>query len=289
MATGSKGTSGKGSSASRHSSAIVFLTILLFIMKDSAFDGIIGLVLFATVIMWIVQAQKDKKKRKTGWDYEHESGSDDQELRILSPGSLGQKKVIARRPHTSAKVTDPLSDLSADKLLSDSFTALTDALSGISDDSEKHDEPARPHPHQTLPTPSYSQCSSPPAPDSGEDVPESSGIDNYEPLPSEVAAPRFDAASLPAPDAPSALLVQGAHPSTSPKTSSNPRKTSSTAGTKSPSSLGTAKLVKDRRFDDMHRGSAAISMTRESSTMPLHDASEDHGSCLSASSLFSQD
>ena len=114
MATGSKGTSGKGSSASRHSSAIVFLTILLFIMKDSAFDGIIGLVLFATVIMWIVQAQKDKKKRKTGWDYEHESGSDDQELRILSPGSLGQKKVIERRPHTSAKVTDPLSDLSAD-------------------------------------------------------------------------------------------------------------------------------------------------------------------------------
>lgn len=289
MATGSKGTSGKGSSASKHSSAIVFLTILLFVMKDSAFDGIIGLVLLATVIMWIVQAQKDKKKRKTGRDYEHESGSDDQELRILSPDSLGQKKVIKRRPHTSAKATDPASDLSADKLLSDSFTALTSALSGISDDSEKHDEPARPHPHQTLPTPSYSQRSSSPTPDPGEDVPESLGIDNYEPLPSEVAAPRFDAASLPTPNASSAHLVQGAHPAAPPKTFATPRKPSTTAGTKSPSGLGTAGPVRERRFDDMHRGSAAISMTHESSTMHLHDASEDHGSCLSASSLFSQD
>ncbi|MGK2310223.1 hypothetical protein [Cutibacterium sp. V947] len=286
MAISSKGTPGKGSSASKYSSAVVFFTILLFVMKDTGFDGAIGLALLVTVIMWIVQAQKDKKKRSTGWDYEHKSDADNDEPLSPSPDSLEQKNVIERRPHPSADAADTSSDLSDDKLLSDSFTALTGALPGILDDPEKHDEPVRPH-HQTLPTPTYAQPSPSTTPDPDGNVPEPVGIYSYEPLPSEIPAPRFDTASLSVPEAPP-LPLCSAHSSASPETPTTQGKHLSAVAVKSPTSTGTAKVVADYRFDDIHCGSAAISMTQEPSTMRLHDASEDHGSCLLTSSIFSQ-
>lgn len=253
-------------------------------MEDRTIKWIIDLALLITIIMWIIQAQKDRRRRrKTSRSYKHTADTDGHESQTSRPDPSEQKKVIERQ---SPKNTQPRS--STDELFSDSFSALTGALSGSFDDSENQSTSVPLDRHQAAPAPSYSQRSSSPTPDPGVDVPESLGIDNYEPLPSEVAAPRFDAASLPTPNTSSAHLVQGAHPSAPPKTSATPRKPSTTAGTKSPSSLGTARPVRERRFDDMHRGSAAISRTHESSTMCVHDVSEDHGSCLSTSSLFSQ-
>ncbi|WCC79945.1 hypothetical protein O6R08_10955 [Cutibacterium equinum] len=291
MATGSEGTPGKGSSSSKYSSVIAVFIILFFIMKkDGAFNAIFGLALFGIVVMWIVQAQKDKKKqRPTGWDYGHESDTDDHERPILSPDSSEQKDAIEQRPSPSAQTADTLSDLSDDRSLSDHFSALTAALSGNFDGSEEHGESVHPDHTRAMPALTNSQPSAPTTSDPDQDVPKSVGTYGYEPLPSDIAAPRFDAEGLPVPETSSTPLVQTSQPSAPPMTPAIQRKSSSATGTKPPSSSSRAKIVGDHRFGDILCGSAAISLTHESSTMRPHDASENYGSGLWTSSLFSQD
>ncbi|MDI6424304.1 hypothetical protein FCL39_022845, partial [Enterobacter hormaechei] len=150
MVTGSNGTSGKKSQASTHTWAILFFLALIVVMRHSALGALLSLVVVMTIIMWVVQRQKAQAKRVKNGEH-HESTSDKQNLGNLNANPTDDKKVIERRPRSSANRADSFSASPDKGLFGGSFAALTDALPGNVDEPGKHIEPAQPQQHHPSP------------------------------------------------------------------------------------------------------------------------------------------
>lgn len=274
MVTGSNGTSGKKSQASTHTWAILFFLALIVVMRHSALGALLSLVLVMTIIMWVVQRQKAQAKRVKNGEH-HESTSDKQNLGNLNPNPTDDKKVIERRPRSSANRADSFSASPDKGLFGGSFAALTDALPSNVDEPGKHIEPAQPQQHHPSPELGSSQHHAY-APRPSHQPPDSVSFHDPESLRPEISRPEVEPATKPASRVPApAPPIKTTAPA--------PVVTQKAASTAAP-----AKIARGSRFDDNRGGSAAISMTRESATTSLHEVPEYNGSCLSTSSLFAQ-
>ena len=273
MVTGSNGTSGKKSQASTHTWAILFLALIV-VMRHSALGALLSLVVVMTIIMWVVQRQKAQAKRVKNGGH-HESTSDKQNLGNLNPNPTDDKKVIERRPRSSANRADSFSASPDKGLFGGSFAALTDALPSNVDEPGKHIEPAQPQQHHPAPERGSSQHHAY-APRPSHQPPDSVSFHDPESLRPEISRPGVEPATKPA----SRVLAPAPPIKT---TAPAPAVTQKAASTAAP-----AKIARGSRFDDNRGGSAAISMTRESATTSLHEVPEYNGSCLSTSSLFAQ-
>ncbi|GAE68497.1 hypothetical protein JCM18909_1639 [Cutibacterium acnes JCM 18909] len=206
----------------------------------------------------------------------HESTSDKQNLGNLNPNPTDDKKVIERRPRSSANRADSFSASPDKGLFGGSFAALTDALPGNVDEPGKHIEPAQPqqhHPAPELGSPQHHAYEPRPS----YQPPDSVSFHHPESLRPEISRPEVEPATKPASRVPAP-----APPIKKPQ----PRLLLSLR--KPPQPLPRQKIARGSQFDDNRGGSAAISMTRESATTSLHEVPEYNGSCLSTSSLFAQ-